>query len=109
MQIVDFELSLYDTQGAATGGLREEFLCSSRIDNLASCFVAVEALLTHSAPEMMENDKDVSHTISQALLPLPVIYPSPSYMSTPSHNNTHILFSPIIIVGESHFHCLVCS
>ena len=74
MQIVDFELSLYDTQGAATGGLREEFLCSSRIDNLASCFVAVEALLTHSAPEMMENDKDVSQTISQALLPLPVIY-----------------------------------
>ena len=53
-------MSLYDTQGAATGGLREEFLCSSRIDNLASCFVAVEALLAHSAPEMMENDADVS-------------------------------------------------
>lgn len=58
--IVDFELSLYDTQGAATGGLREEFLCSSRIDNLASCFVAVEALLTHASGEALENDADVS-------------------------------------------------
>ena len=58
--IVDFEMSLYDTQGAATGGLREEFLCSSRIDNLASCFVAVEALLTHAAAETLANDADVS-------------------------------------------------
>jgi aspartyl aminopeptidase len=46
--IVDFELSLYDTQGAAVSGYREEFLCSSRIDNLASCFVALEALVAHS-------------------------------------------------------------
>ena len=58
--IVDFELSLYDTQGAATGGLRDEFLCSSRIDNLASCFVAVEALLTHAAADTLADDADVS-------------------------------------------------
>lgn len=56
--IVDFELSLYDTQGAATSGYRNEFLCGSRIDNLASCFVAVEALEDHALD--LSNDEDVS-------------------------------------------------
>lgn len=57
--IVDFELSLFDTQGAATSGYRQEFLCGSRIDNLASCFVAVEALHDH-ALSSLEKDEDVS-------------------------------------------------
>lgn len=57
--IVDFELSLYDTQGAATSGYRQEFLCGSRIDNLASCFVAVEALHDH-AMSSLDLDEDVS-------------------------------------------------
>eukprot|EP00596_Hydrurales_sp_CCMP1899_P001157 CAMPEP_0119052520 /NCGR_PEP_ID=MMETSP1177-20130426/73789_1 /TAXON_ID=2985 /ORGANISM="Ochromonas sp, Strain CCMP1899" /LENGTH=286 /DNA_ID=CAMNT_0007032115 /DNA_START=754 /DNA_END=1614 /DNA_ORIENTATION=+ len=57
--IVDFELSLYDTQGAAVSGYREEFLCSSRIDNLASCFVALEALVAHSSTDL-DVDEDIS-------------------------------------------------
>ena len=55
--IADFELSLFDTQGAATGGMRSEFLCSSRIDNLASCFVAVEALETHAKENLADDDE----------------------------------------------------
>lgn len=58
LEIVDFELSLYDTQGAATSGYRGEFLCGSRIDNLASCFVAVEALHAHC--ELLGEDEDIS-------------------------------------------------
>lgn len=57
-EIVDFELSLFDTQGAATSGYRNEFLCGSRIDNLASCFVAVEALEDHALD--LSSDEDVS-------------------------------------------------
>ena len=57
-EIVDFEISLYDTQDAAVSGYREEFLCGSRIDNLASCFVAVEALVDHSSE--LSSDEDVS-------------------------------------------------
>ena len=57
--IVDFELSLYDTQGAALSGSRSEFLCSSRLDNLASCFTAVEALHTHASNHLVD-DEDVS-------------------------------------------------
>jgi aspartyl aminopeptidase len=58
-EIADFELSLYDTQGAATSGSGEEFLASSRLDNLASCFVAMEALETHASNHLAQ-DEDVS-------------------------------------------------
>ena len=57
--IVDFELSLFDTQNAAISGATGEFLCGSRIDNLASCFVAMEALQTHAA-NGISTDEDVS-------------------------------------------------
>lgn len=58
--IIDFELSLYDTQKASITGMRKEFLCSSRIDNLASVFVAVEALETHSSEESLSEDEDIA-------------------------------------------------
>ena len=43
-QIADFELSLYDCQSGNFNGLNREFIASSRLDNLASCYVAIEAL-----------------------------------------------------------------
>lgn len=52
--IIDFDLSVVDTQEATIGGLYDEFLFSPRIDNLLSCFCAVEALL-HA--EGLENDE----------------------------------------------------
>jgi aspartyl aminopeptidase len=58
--IADFELSLYDTQPAAISGMQAEFLCSSRLDNLASCFVAVEALVQHVQSGAAREDEDIS-------------------------------------------------
>lgn len=44
--ILDFDLSFYDTHKAAVVGLEEEFLASARLDNLLSCFVGLNAFLS---------------------------------------------------------------
>lgn len=55
-QIADFELSLFDTQPSQRTGLFKEFICSSRIDNLASCYTLLESFLDYDA----ETDKGVT-------------------------------------------------
>ena len=44
-QILDFEISLYDTQAPALIGLQQDFIASARLDNLLSCFVGLQAIL----------------------------------------------------------------
>ena len=58
-QIADFELNLYDTQGAALGGIAKEFLYSARLDNLATVFVGMEAILGHAKDGGMDDDEDI--------------------------------------------------
>ena len=43
--IVDFELQVCDTQPSAIGGALEDFVFSGRLDNLASCYTSLTALL----------------------------------------------------------------
>jgi aspartyl aminopeptidase len=45
-EVLNFDLCFYDTQGAARIGLNDEFLASARLDNLLSCFMGLEALLS---------------------------------------------------------------
>eukprot|EP00735_Rhodelphis_limneticus_P005956 TRINITY_DN1810_c0_g1::TRINITY_DN1810_c0_g1_i1::g.14066::m.14066 TRINITY_DN1810_c0_g1::TRINITY_DN1810_c0_g1_i1::g.14066 ORF type:complete len:472 (-),score=102.78,sp/B9RAJ0/DNPEP_RICCO/48.34/2e-162,Peptidase_M18/PF02127.10/3.1e-160,Peptidase_M42/PF05343.9/4.6,Peptidase_M42/PF05343.9/2.7e-06 TRINITY_DN1810_c0_g1_i1:268-1635(-) len=40
----DFELCLYDTQPASLGGINEDLIYSSRLDNLMSCYSGLKAL-----------------------------------------------------------------
>jgi aspartyl aminopeptidase len=58
--IIDFELNLYDIQKSALGGAFSEFVYSSRLDNLASCFMAVEALSESVEPEMLQRQTDIN-------------------------------------------------
>ncbi|MCW8929526.1 MAG: M18 family aminopeptidase [Gammaproteobacteria bacterium] len=44
-EILDFELSFYDTQKASYIGLNDDFIASSRLDNLLSCYVGTQALM----------------------------------------------------------------
>lgn len=43
--ILGWDIGLYDTQGAALAGHEDAFLHSARLDNLASCHAALDALL----------------------------------------------------------------
>ncbi|GGO80321.1 putative M18 family aminopeptidase 2 [Marinobacterium nitratireducens] len=50
-EVLDFDLSLYDTQAPALVGLDGEFLLSARLDNLLSCFIGLQALIGAGADE----------------------------------------------------------
>ncbi|WP_101759319.1 M18 family aminopeptidase [Oceanicoccus sp. KOV_DT_Chl] len=45
VQVLDYELSFYDTQAAALIGLNEDFIASARLDNLLSCYIGLQALI----------------------------------------------------------------
>jgi len=44
-KLLGYELSFYNTQGAAITGMDKEFLASARLDNLLSCYTGMESLL----------------------------------------------------------------
>jgi aspartyl aminopeptidase len=43
--VLDYEISLYDTQLPARIGLQGDFIASARLDNLLSCYVGLQAIL----------------------------------------------------------------
>ncbi|MFT6431885.1 MAG: aspartyl aminopeptidase, partial [Halopseudomonas sp.] len=48
-QVLDYELSFYDTQPPSTLGLEDDFFSSARLDNLLSCHAGLTALLASDA------------------------------------------------------------
>ncbi len=44
-RVLDYELSLYDTQQAGVVGIDESFVTSARLDNLLSCYAGMKALI----------------------------------------------------------------
>lgn len=44
-RVLDYELSLYDTQQGGVVGIDESFVTSARLDNLLSCYAGMKALI----------------------------------------------------------------
>lgn len=47
-KVLDYEICFYDTQPAALVGLNEDFISAARLDNLLSCYIGLQALLSGS-------------------------------------------------------------
>jgi|TARA_B100001971_G_C18231854_1_gene564441 aspartyl aminopeptidase len=45
-KVLGHELSFYDTNPASIIGMKEEFIAGARLDNLLSCYVGIQALLS---------------------------------------------------------------
>lgn len=66
-EVLDYEMCLYDTQGAAMLGINNELLASARLDNLLSCFATTQALIQADATNtclMVCNDHEEVGSVS---------------------------------------------
>ncbi len=65
--VLSHELLLYDTQPPAIVGLRKQFICSARLDNLLSCYIALHSLIEsgdESASILVCNDHEEVGSVS---------------------------------------------
>jgi len=69
LRVLDYDLSLYDTQNASLIGLDKKFLSSARLDNLLSCFVGLQSLLDDNSENtcmLICNDHEEVGSVSAA-------------------------------------------
>ena len=69
LRVLDYDLSLYDTQNASLIGFDKKFLSSARLDNLLSCFIGLQSLLDDNSENtcmLICNDHEEVGSVSAA-------------------------------------------
>jgi aspartyl aminopeptidase len=68
-EVLDYDLSFYDTQGPAMVGLNQEFIASARLANLLSCYTGLQAMLQSDGSQsslLVCNDHEEVGSVSAA-------------------------------------------
>ncbi|EPJ50823.1 MAG: putative aminopeptidase 2 [Osedax symbiont Rs2] len=103
-RVLDFDLSFYDVQGAATVGLNDEFFASARLDNLLSCFMGLEALLTADSNQGMLlvcNDHEEVGSVSAVGAQGPMLEQVLSRMTDTAEQKTRMIANSMMISADN--------
>ena len=104
-EVLDYEMCLYDTQGAAMLGINNELLASARLDNLLSCFVTTQALLQADATNtclMVCNDHEEVGSVSAVGADGPFLEAVIARLTEPDERNRVIDKSLMISCDNAH-------
>ena len=103
-RVLDFDLSFYDVQGAATVGLSDEFFASARLDNLLSCFMGLQALVTADSSQGMLlvcNDHEEVGSVSAVGAQGPMLEQVLSRMTDTAEQKTRMIANSMLISADN--------
>jgi aspartyl aminopeptidase len=103
-RVLDYELSFYDTQGAALIGLHEEFIASARLDNLLSCYIGLQALLAsdgNSSTLLVCNDHEEVGSLSAAGAQGPLLESVLKRLAVDEHQYATLIDNSMMISADN--------
>jgi aspartyl aminopeptidase len=103
-QVLDFDLSFYDVQAPSTIGLNDEFFASARLDNLLSCFMGLQTLLTANSDEgvlLVCNDHEEVGSMSAVGAQGPMLAQVLSRLTSTAEQNTRMIANSMLISADN--------
>ena len=103
-EVLDFDMSFYDVQAPATVGLNDEFFASARLDNLLSCFMGLQALLTAQSDEgllLVCNDHEEVGSMSAVGAQGPMLEQVLNRLTESAEQNTRMIANSMLISADN--------
>ena len=106
MRVMDYELSLYDTQRPGLVGIDQSFITSARLDNLLSCYAGLSAMIDATDAEwsmLVATDHEEVGSASTVGAQGPMLMDAlTALMPTPQRNQTLRHASWMLSVDNAH-------
>lgn len=103
-EILDYEISFYDTQPAQLVGLEQEFIASARLDNLLSCWIATTAIADTDTKQdvlMVANDHEEVGSTSASGAHGPFLRSVIQRLSDDAEHNTRCINQSMMISADN--------